>query len=223
MIEGVKLALLIFWLAAAPAAAGTAGDADALWQRMAAAYAKVEDYRTKVEVRNYEDDGSFGTRKFLYTFKKPQWIRLDMESPHGGTILVYPTEEGKVAVQLAGWASFLQLHLAPDSSLLRDPSGQRLNQTDMGLLIRNISRSLKDQRRGPVRIEEESKGLRLQVLAVDHFRPDVLTLYQFLLDRKLWLPLEVREGTPAGRPVRSTFFTDFSINTGVPESFFRLD
>jgi len=196
---------------------------ETLLRKMETAYAQVNDYRTKVEVRTYKRDGSYETEKFLYTFKKPKWIRLDFESPHAGMILVYPDKNGKVAVQPSGLAHLLKFHLAPDSRLLKGSSGQRIDQTDLGLLIRNISHSLTDQSRGPAELAEENGYVRVRVLAADHFREDVVTLYQFFIDEKLWLPAAVEEFTPDGRLERSITFGDLSINNATPDSFFQLD
>jgi len=190
---------------------------------MEAAYAQVNDYTTKVEVRTYKRDGSFETEKFLYSFKKPKWIRLDFESPHAGMIVVYPDKNGRVAVQPSGLAHLLKFHLAPDSRLLKGSSGQRIDQTDLGLLIRNISHSLTDQQRGPEEITEENGYARIRVLAADHFRENVNTLYQFFIDKKLWLPAAVEEFTPDGRLERSITFGELRINNGMPDSFFQLD
>ncbi len=219
----VPPAVLLICLMGFYASAETPLDADTLLKKMERAYANVNDYKARVEVRTVKSDGSSEAEKFLYTFKKPKWIRLDFESPHAGMILVYPDKNGKVAVRPSGLAHLLKFHLAPDSRLLRGSSGQRIDQTDLGLLIKNISHSLTDQRRGPVEIAEENGYARVRVLATDHFREDVVTLYQFFIDKKLWLPEKVEEFTPDGRPERSITFEDLRINNGVPDGFFQLD
>jgi hypothetical protein len=198
-------------------------DADTLLKKMEKVYANMNDYSTRVEVRTVKGDGSSETEKFLYTFKKPNWIRLDFESPHKGMILAYPDKNGKVAVRPAGLANFLKLHLAPNSRLLSGSSGQRIDQTDFGLLIRNIGHSLTDQRRGPAEITDENGYVRIRVLAADHFREDVVTLYRFFIDKKLWLPAIVEEFTPDGSLERSISFGDLRINNGLSDSFFQFD
>jgi hypothetical protein len=82
----------------------------------------------------------------LYTFKKPKKILMDFRMPRSGTVLVFPDEEGKVLVGPWGWR-FLDIHLAR-CVLLANPSGQQIDQTDLGLLIRNIGMSMDDGRRG---------------------------------------------------------------------------
>jgi outer membrane lipoprotein-sorting protein len=216
------IASLIFF-APSHTPALTASDHENLLRNMEGAYAQVTDYQTNIEVKTYRRDGSFATQKFLYTFKKPDRIRLDFETPHSGLVLVYPDQNGKVVVRPPGLGRFFTPHLAPGNSLLRMSSGQRIDQTDLGLLIKNIGHSLTDQRRGPAEFAEDDGHTRVRVLADDHFQKGIETLYQFLIDKRLWLPAGVEESTSEGRLERKIIFHNLKINPGVPDSFFRMD
>ena len=161
---------------------------------MEAAYDEVKDYQTEVETILFKEDGSFKTEKSLYTFKKPKWIRLDFVSPHPGMILVYPDRNGKVLMKPQG-LFHVDVSSELDDPLLQSPSGQRMDQTDLGLLIKNIRHSVTDQRRGPVSLSEDKNTIQIQVLADDHFREGVETRYQFLISKELRLPVEVDQST----------------------------
>jgi len=80
-----------------------------------------------------------------------------------------------------------------------------------------------DRRRGPLEVTEDDKGVRLRVLADDHFREGVITRYQFLVDTKLWLPVRVEESTRDGLLERSIVFQNLRTNLGVPDNFFQLN
>jgi outer membrane lipoprotein-sorting protein len=203
--------------------AGIALDTEILISKIKAAYDGVMDYQGNMEVSTRGRDGSFLTYKFLYTHKKPDWIRLDFETPHSGMILVYPDANGKVVIRPSGWGRSFQIHLTPDSFLLRDPSGQLVTHTDLGVLIRNITHSLTDQRRGPVKIEEENGSIQVRVLADNHFQEGVLTLYQFFIDREQWLPAKVEEYSPEGLLERTVTFHNLRTNIGISDQFFQLD
>jgi hypothetical protein len=198
-------------------------DLRGLIEKMESAYAEVENYRTEVHIETRSTDGRSHTEAFLYTFKKPDRIRIDFESPHSGLVLVYPDENGKVVVRPLQWAPFIKLHLDPNSSFLETPSGQSIDRTDLGLLIKNIGHSLTDQRRGPVSIQEEGDLIQVSVPAEDHFRKGVVTLYRFLIDRTLWLPAGVRESTPDEVLERDIRFQNLRINIHLPSGFFQLD
>ncbi len=197
-------------------------DTETLLKKIEATYAEVKDYQAEIEDRTYNRDGSFQIKQFLYTFKEPGWIRLDFETPYSGMVLVYPDKNGEVVIRPA-WFPFFKFHLALDNPRLRVASGQRLDQTDLGLLIKNIGHSLTDQRRGPVEITEENPYIRIQVLAENHFQKGVVTLYHFLIDKELWLPVRVEESTPEGRLERKVILRNLKTNIGFPDSFFQLD
>jgi len=217
------LSIFLLWPFLTCLAVSHAIDTEALLNEMKSAYARVNDYQTNVEVRTVQKTGSIETQRFLYTFKKPNRIRLDFESPHSGMILLYPDKNGKVAIYPSGWARIFTFHLAPGNSLLMDASNQRIDQTDIGLLINNISHSLQDQRRGPVGLYEDHENIEVRVLAEDHFRKGLEAFYHFFINRHLWLPTGVQEFTPNGKLKRTVTFRNLRINTGIPESFFQIN
>ncbi len=204
-----------------PASEKVSLTADSLLKKMESAYAQVGDYQANIEVKNYKSDGSSELKKFLYTFKKPKLIRLDFESPYPGMVMVYPDKSGKVAIRRPGIAHFFTLHLSPENHLIKVSSGQRIDQTDLGLLIQNISHSVTDHRRGEVGVDENN-NIRIRVLSTNHFHKNVVTLYQFFIDKHLWLPVKVEESTPQGQLERTITFQNLRINIGTRDSFFQI-
>ena len=191
--------------------------------KMETAYAKVEEYQAELKVSEYRDGQITEMKRFRYTFKKPYHLRIDMESPHPGTVLVYPDKNGKVTVKPGGWAGFLELHLSLDSVFFRNIVGQRMDQTDLGLLVRNIAHSLTDQRRGTIKISEQDCCLLIEVLAEDHYLFGVLTLYLFSIDKTRWLPVAVEEFTPDGIIKRKGIILDLRTPIALPDNFFRIE
>jgi len=196
-------------------------DGQRIVKKMATAYDAVEDYQAEVETVFFAADGSFTTQKSWYTFRKPHWIRLDFVSPHPGMVIIYPDRNGKVLMRPQGLLSIFTFHLELDDPLLENPAAQRLNQTDLGLLIENIRHSVTEQRRGPLSISEDNDTIRIKVLADDHFRNGVETRYEFLISKELWLPVAVDESTAAGVQERKIFFRNLRTNINVPEGRFR--
>ncbi len=198
--------------------ASNSSDTEAVIQKMESAYSAVHDYQAQMEIRTYQTDGSFAKKKFLYTFKKPKKIRLDFESPYPGLIVIYPDKNGKVEVH-----RFFTLHLSPDDPLLQIDAGQRIDQTDLGLLIKNIGHSLTDRRRGPLDVQARGESIGLRVFADDHFREGVITLYEFFVSKKIWLPERVEESKPNGLLERVVFFRNLKMNLGTSDEFFQLN
>ncbi len=203
-------------LGAEPVPTGVARAPDIV-ARMEAAYARVAGYQTTTEVRIYQGGKVAEMQRFLYTFEKPNRIRLRFDTPHSGMVLTYPDKNGKVEVKPGGWLSLLRLHFSPDSSALKSSAGQRIDQTDLGLLIQNIAHSLTDRRRGGLAITERDGQAVVEVLADDHFLPGAQTLYQFTIDEVRWLPVAVRESTPGGVLRRTVTFGNLDVSIGAPE------
>ncbi len=191
--------------------------------KMEAAYSEVEAYQTETEVTEFREGNISKTERFLYSFKKPDHVRIDMQSPHPGWVLIYPDDEGKVSVKPGGWTGFLRLRLSPDSEFLRNSAGQRIDQTDLGLLIGNIAHSLTDRRRGELKIFSRDGRIAIRVQSDDHFLPGVLTTYLFSIDRALWLPVEVEEFTAGGIIKRKVIFRDLKTSVNLPEGFFSVN
>ena len=220
LCRSIRSSLILWTLLSIPANAADHADAQALLKRMESAYEAVRDYRVSVQVILVAENGAGRTKEFIYTFKKPRQFRIDFQVPQPGTILIFPDEEGKVLVRPWG-LRFLDLHLAPDSVFLANPSGQRVDQTDFGLLIRNMGRSMDGGRRGPLEILEEDQYVRIRVLAENHFREGKVTRHDFTIDKETYLPAEIEEWTPDGVLERKITFRNLAVNTGVPDSFFQ--
>jgi len=226
--QAVLTLLLLALLVVAPEARGESpapkqAEIAAILARLDAAYAKVDSYQTAMEVREYRKGKYQESKRFLYTFRKPNQLRIDMQSPQPGTILVYPDRGGKVTLRPGGWTGFVTLHLAPDNSMLASGSGQRIDQSDFGLLLRNMRHSLAERRRGEIGLSESEGRVSIEVLADDHFLPGVQTLYRFVIDSSRWLPLEVHESTPGGAPKRVSRYGNLRTSLTVSDSFFRVE
>jgi hypothetical protein len=63
----------------------------------------------------------------------------------------------------------------------------------------------------------------IRVESENHFRPGVTTRYTFSIDKRLWLPVFVKEETLQGVLERTVAFGDLRVNVGLTERFFRLD
>jgi outer membrane lipoprotein-sorting protein len=192
-------------------------------EKMRAAYTRVEEYQEHMEVKTAQSDGSVVMERFVYSFKKPNHVRLDLETPHSGMVILYPDRNGKVLVKRSADSRFLTLRLRPDSRLLGAHPWHRIDRSDMGLLIENIRHSLTDQRRGPISMSEKDGVIIIRVLATDHFRPAAVTLYDFSIDSAVWLPVGVTESTAEGRLTRETRVDNLRLNPGLPDSFFDAD
>jgi outer membrane lipoprotein-sorting protein len=224
LIGVVTLAVHLL-LAAQPWAAATPApnpQVSGVLARLETAYAAVPSYQTDMEVREYRKGKYQESKRFRYTFRKPDQLRIDMRAPQPGTVLIYPDQQGKVTLRPGGWSGFVTLHLAPDNAMLASGSGQRIDQSDFGLLLRNMRHSLTGQRRGEVLLSETPERVTIEVLADDHFLPGVQTLYRFVIDKATWLPQEVHESTAQGAPKRISIYGNLRTALTLNDGFFRV-
>ncbi len=217
---------LVMFASVAPALPAGTSSADGeriaeIVGKMKAAYGQVNGYETDVQDDEYRHGHLSEEMRFRYVFKKPDHVRIDMETPHRGTVLVYPDKTGKVTVRPGGWAGFFKLSVSPGSAILKNDSGQSINQTDMGLLIDNIAHSVTDRRHGEIQLSERDGRVIIEVLAEDHFHAGMLTLYHFHIDKTLWLPVEVEEFTRDNVIKRKVIFHNLRPLTEIPDSLFR--
>jgi hypothetical protein len=167
--------------------------------KMAKAYRQVSDYRTYLVITGFGKDSSFtSTQKLHYTFKKPNKIRLDFETPHRGMTIIYPDRDGKVWIRPNFWVPFINLHLEPTNANLEISPGQQIHQTDLGMLIRNIAHSVTDCYLGDLQVAADREQIIIRVLADNPFRRGNATRYAFFINRDLWLPVAVEESSPTG-------------------------
>jgi outer membrane lipoprotein-sorting protein len=209
---------------------GTAADAGSpleprvLIEKMETAYRQVSDYRTQLVITGFGKDSSFtSTQKLLYTFKKPNKLRLDFETPHRGMTIIYPDRDGKVWIRPNFWFPFINLHLEPSNANLEISPGQQINQSDLGMLIRNITHSLTDCYLGELQVAEDREQIIIRVLADNPFRRGKATRYVFFINRDTWLPVAVEESSPTGELQRTVAYQHLQLNTGVANSFFQMD
>jgi hypothetical protein len=195
LCRSIRNSFILLTLLSIPANAANHEDTQVLLKRMESAYEALKDYRVLVQVMLPAENAAKRTEEFIYTFKKPRQVRIDFQIPQPGTILIFPDEQGNVLVRPWGWR-FLDLRLAPDSLFLSIPSGQRIDQTDFGLLIRNVGRSMDGGRRGPLQILDEDQYVRIRVLADNHFREGKVTRNQFTIDKNTYFPAEIEEWIP---------------------------
>lgn len=210
-------------LAAGPVGAARAQGAEDVVERLRAAWAGVEDYRTTVEARVTRDGGAAERTRLLLRGKRPGRLRADFETPHPGLVLVYPGGGGRVRTTPGGALGFLRLTLAPDNALLTVAPGQQFHQTDLGLLVANIARSLGAGRLGEVERSEAGGRLVVRVRAENHFLPGVPTRYEFWIDPARWLPAGVRDEVPERGWAREVWFRDLEVNLGLPEALFGAE
>ena len=158
-----------------------------------------------------------------YFFKKPGFVRMEFIKPHKGAWLLYDPATNQVRLQPFGNSKVFGLTLSPDSSLVKSASGHRVDETDIGTLLKRV-RQLKQQGHATNQ-GEELLGERTTILVDVAGNPGVLVdgASRFLLnlDPTTLLPLQVRTFDAAGQPLETVLMDDLQTDVAFADGFFK--
>src|SRR5207244_11721692 len=73
-----------------------------------------------------------------YFYRRPGWVRMEFIQPHRGMVLIYDPGTGRVHLWPFGPKRVLVLTFTPDSPVLRNQRGHRVDRSDVGALLANL-------------------------------------------------------------------------------------
>jgi len=91
----------------------------------------------QVTLRSESGDGE--QQVIRYSYRKPGWVRMEFIQPYRGMVLIYDPVARRVRVWPFGVKHVPSLTLAPDNPLLGNRRGHRVDRSDVGALIANLS------------------------------------------------------------------------------------
>ncbi|MCL4458113.1 MAG: DUF1571 domain-containing protein [Nitrospirae bacterium] len=182
-------------------------------------YNSVESY--SVTLRSRSDDSS---EEIRYYYKKPGFVRMEFVKPYKGAMLVYSPSKKEARLRPFGFFKSFILTLSPDNSLIKSSKGHRVDESDIGALLKVVK---KLQYNGKTEISgEESVGNRpvivVSVKGEKDFAVNGIHRYILWLDKKTFLPLKVAAYDMQGELMEEVLMDDLKINIGITEDFFEL-
>ena len=196
----------------------------AVAQEMRSAFQKVEDYTCDVETiyyQSWQDESGYARYRFKFYFKRAKKIRVDFSQPYPGSTVVFSEGNEEATLIPFRFLPGLNLHMSLKNPMLTTPTGQRLDQTDMGYFIDFISRSLKkvDKKNGELREDEEK--IVLFIKALDYLHGEKMEKYRIVISKKNWLPTRIERYELDGTPVESIQIKNYVINTHLDDHLFH--
>jgi len=157
-----------------------------------------------------------------YAYKKPGLVRMDFVSPHQGAVLVYDPAAHKAKLWPFGYHSFPSLSLSPDNGLIRSPTGQRVDRSDVGVLFEN-AKALQAGG-GAAALGVETVGgqaaLHVEVGTNDGVPIGAVYRYQLWLDQETGFPVKVLSYGKDGKLIESVEMEGLQINPEFSDGFF---
>jgi len=180
-------------------------------------YRRVESYQ--VTLRSSYADQSDVIR---YFYKKPGFVRMDFVQPHKGAVLIYSPLTRAVRLWPFGRTLF-SLTLSPENRLVQSPTGQRVDRSDIGVLLDNVKAL---QRNGETAVLGEEaiggkKAVRLAITGTGKPVAGNVRRYELWLDSISLLPLKVVSRDVNDEIIETVVMDDLSINVKLADELFN--
>lgn len=181
-------------------------------------FEQIESYQVRVRSQPVAGDLTV----IRYSYRKPGYVRMDFAEPHNGAALVYDPVSGKVRLWPFGVNSLPVLSLLPTNSLIRDKNKHRVDQSDIGTLLRDIRRL---QQGGKTNIlgEEvlvQQPVLHLSVTGLAGVTVDNVHRYDVWLEKNQNFPVKVVSYGADGQQRETVVMDAMIVNVHFPEHFF---
>lgn len=197
----------------------------AVAQEMASAFERVEDYTCDVEATYHQDWGgrekTNDRYRFRFYFKREKRIRVDFSEPYPGAIVIYSKGNEKATVIPFNHLPGLRFNISHNNAMLKTPTGQRLEQTDMGYFIDFVLQSLRKVDQVDHQVKEGGEQITFWLRALDYVHWKRVEKYRIIISKKNWLPVQIERYELDGTPVESIQIRNYSINTHLDERLFH--
>ncbi|CAI1020483.1 Uncharacterised protein [Serratia fonticola] len=180
-------------------------------------FAQIAAYQCRIDSRTAQGDRTL----MRYSYRKPGYVRMDFSEPHRGAVLIYDPDSGKVRVWPFGIGTLPVLSLSPSNSLVQDPNGHRVDQSDVGTLLRNIRR-LQQGGKTTVVGKETLAGqgaLHVTILGVAGVSVDGVHRYEVWLEESHGFPTKVVSYDSNDREMETVMMDALVFNLHFPADF----
>ena len=189
-------------------------------RKMISVFENVEDFTCETEVTYYKggvEDQKWRV-KFFYTNEKK--FRVDFSHPYKGVSIFYEDGDEELTVRPFRFLPALKFRLSIDDRIARTPSGQRIDQTDVGYFIRFIFNNLETIRQGQNEFHEDEDRIVFLFWALDYIEGKHLEKYRVFVSKESWFPLRVERYDREGALLELIVFRNHAINSHLEDTLF---
>ena len=171
-------------------------------------------------VRSLAADGE--RQEIRYFYRRPGWVRMEFIEPHRGMVLIYDPGTGRVHLWPFGPKNVLVLTFTPDSPVLRNQRGHRVDRSDVGALLANL-RALRAA--GSMSLLDGAEVAGRPVTVLDIVGSAGVTIagvhrYKVWLAQDTLFPLRVESFAVGDGPIETVDMADVETDVTFPERFF---
>lgn len=189
-------------------------------QKMISEFEKIRDFTFETEVIYYKEGLEDEQWHIKFFFKKNKKFRVDFYHPYKGVSVFYKGGEEEVTVRPLRFIPVVKFHLSIDNSMVKAPSGQRIDQTDIEYFIRFIFKNLKSIQQRENEFQEDGEQIKFSFWALDYIEGKYLEKYRVFVSNKIWFPIRVERYNLGGEPVEVIIFKNHVINANLEDKLF---
>jgi outer membrane lipoprotein-sorting protein len=224
--RGLKAGLIMVVLLAAPLVASAENETGkdrifSLAKKMAVAFQKVEDYTCEVEEIYYKDGVENGRYGFKYYFKKGKKIRVEFSDPYPGTVILYQQGDRKATLIPIRFLSPLKVRVSVENAMIKTPTGQRIDQTDMDYFINFLFQNIAKVEQKEDGYHEDEERVTFLLSALDYIKLKDMEKYHVVVSKRHWLPVLIERYDRYGNPLEIAHIKDYIINSGLEDNLFQ--
>lgn len=214
----VLLACLL--LAAATCHAEPASSAEEVLKGMLERFAELKDYRCLVEAQSERPKPS--RMLIRYTFRKPNRIRMDLQQPRRGAVVIY-TGGDRVRVRRFRWLP-ITLAFSVTDARLKSPQGHQVDQTDFGSFLEGFTRDAAQGMLtyGGEEVVEGRRTHRIELVRESHKLTRDFRRMTVWVDAEMRLPAQIEAFGWEGGRIEKVVFRNLEVDVGVTEGTFSF-
>ncbi len=188
--------------------------------KMISVIESVEDFICEAEViyyRNGEEDQRY---QLTFFYKQRGKIRIKFSRPYPGVTVFYKVGDEKLTVKPFKFLPVVKFHFSIDNRVVKTPSGQRIDQTDVQFFMNFLFKNVKWIQEKENAFYEEEEQIKFAFYALDYIEGKGLEKYRVFVSKKHWFPTRIERYNLEGRPIEISIFKNHVINPRLEETFF---
>ncbi len=169
----------------------------------------------------YKDGAENQRYRLKFYFKREKKIRIDFMHPYKGVIVFFRGGDEKVTVKPLRFLPGLRFRFSKDNSIVRTPTGQRMDQTGMEHFVGFLLKNLRSVRQIQDECQEDEGRIDFLLWALDHIEEKSLEKYRISISKIDWFPLRIERYNLEDKLIEVAIFENYAINNNLEDGLFN--
>jgi hypothetical protein len=156
-------------------------------------------------------------------YYKSGYVKMEFIKPRSGVILIYDPMKKKVRLKPFRSLNYV-VTLSPDNDMIQSSAGHKVDESDIGSLLRVVAR-LQSNGKTYIWGDEDLSGrqtVHVRVTGDEEYTICGIHQYDLWLDKKTYLPLKIVSYDLRKGIIEEVLMDDLEIDLDLPDDFFHL-